>query len=176
MFLVSALMKKEEPKKKTTPSTEQVSSSESSSSKISKEDLYERWRKQALATLETQTPADEADTQAAKQALQEMSAYLEGVKYVTDVKQEYNNHLLLTGTQMQYEAVAKFSLGYRYSDAKTEIFQSNTSNVRQFVLELVNQEGAKLYFCGNYVTGTTQIELTSFHGIPEADHSDHGHD
>ena len=56
MFLVSTLMKKNEPKKKATaPSTEQVIE-DSSSEDIPKEDKFERWCKEALATLETHTP------------------------------------------------------------------------------------------------------------------------
>ena len=56
MFLVSAFMKKNEPKKKATPlSTEHVLE-DPSSEDIPKEDKFERRRKEALATLETQTP------------------------------------------------------------------------------------------------------------------------
>ena len=77
---------------------------------------------------------------------------------------------------MQYELVAKFMLGYKYSDAKTQVFKAKADNVRQFVLEVANPDGAKLYFCGNYVMGTTQIEVTSVHGVAEADHVEHGHD
>ena len=89
MFLVSALMMKNEPKKKVTPpSTEQVLE-DSSSEDIPKEDKYERWRKEALATLETQTPADDADTQTVKNALKEMCSYVETVQNVTDVKPDY---------------------------------------------------------------------------------------
>lgn len=176
MFLVSALMKKNEPKKKeTTPSTEQVIE-DSSSEDIPKEDKYERWRNEALATLETQIPADDADTQTVKNALKEMCSYVETVQNVTDVKPDYQNHLTITGTKMQYELVAKFMLGYKYSDAKTQVFKAKADNVRQFVLEVANPDGAKLYFCGNYVKGTTQIEVTSVHGVAEADHAEHGHD
>ena len=174
MFLVSALIKKNEPKKKVTPpSTEQVIE-DSSSEDSPKEDKYERWRKEALATLETQTPAD--DTQTVKNALKEMCSYVETVQNVTDVKPDYQNHLTITGTKMQYELVAKFMLGYKYSDAKTQVFKAKADNVRQFVLEVANPDGAKLYFCGNYVMGTTQIEVTSVHGVAEADHAEHGHD
>ena len=176
MFLVSALMKKNEPKKKETiPSTEQVIEP-SSSEDIPKEDKYERWRKEALATLETQTPADDADTQTVKNVLKEMCSYVETVQNVTDVKPDYQNHLTLTRTKMQYELVAKFMLGYKYSDATTQVFKAKADNVRQFVLEVANPDGAKLYFCGNYVIGTTQIEVTSVHGVAEADHAEHGHD
>ena len=176
MFLVSALMKKNEPKKKVTPpSTEQVIE-DSSSENIPKKDKYERWRKEALATLETQTPADDADTQTVKNALKEMCSYVETVQNVTDVKPNYQNHLTITSTKMQYELVAKFMLGYKYSDAKTQVFKAKADNVRQFVLEVANPDGAKLYFCGNYVMGTTQIEVTSVHGVAEADHAEHGHD
>lgn len=176
MFLVSALMKKNEPKKKATPpSTEQVIE-DSSSEDIPKEDKYERWRKEALATLETQTPAGDADTQTVKNALKEMCSYVETVQNVTDVKPDYQNHLTITSTKMQYELVAKFMLGYKYSDAKTQVFKAKADNVRQFVLEIANPDGAKLYFCGNYVMGTTQIEVTSVHGVAEADHAEHGHD
>ncbi|MCB6441843.1 hypothetical protein [Streptococcus salivarius] len=176
MFLVSALMKKNEPKKKATPpSTEQVIE-DSSSEDIPKEDKYEQWRKEALATLETQTPADDADTQTVKNALKEMCSYVETVQNVTDVKPNYQNHLTITSTKMQYELVAKFMLGYKYSDAKTQVFKAKADNVRQFVLEVANPDGAKLYFCGNYVMGTTQIEVTSVHGVAEADHAEHGHD
>ena len=175
MFLVSAFMKKNEPKKKITPpSTEQVLE-DSSSEEMTKEDKYERWRKEALATLETQPPADDADTQTVKNALKEMCSYVETVQNITDVKPDYQNHLTLTGTKMQYELVAKFMLGYKYSDAKTLVFKAK-DNVRQFVLEVANPDGAKLYFCGNYVMGTTQIEVTSVHGVAEADHAEHGHD
>lgn len=149
---------------------------DSSSEDIPKEDKYERWRKEALATLETQTPADDADTQTVKNALKEMCSYVETVQNVTDVKPDYQNHLTLTGTKMQYELVAKFMLGYKYSDAKTQVFKAKADNVRQFVLEIANPDGAKLYFCGNYVMGTTQIEVTSVHGVAEADHAEHGHD
>ena len=170
MFLVSALMMKNEPKKKETPpSTEQVLE-DSSSEDIPKEDKY------ALATLETQTPADDTDTQTVKNALKEMCSYVETVQNVTDVKPDYQNHLTITGTKMQYELVAKFMLGYKYSDAKTQVFKAKADNVRQFVLEIANPDGAKLYFCGNYVMGTTQIEVTSVHGVAEADHAEHGHD
>lgn len=175
MFLVSALMKNEPKKKETTPSTEQVIE-DSSSEDIPKEDKYERWRNEALATLETQIPADDADTQTVKNALKEMCSYVETVQNVTDVKPDYQNHLTITGTKMQYELVAKFMLGYKYSDAKTQVFKAKADNVRQFVLELANPDGAKLYFCGNYVMGTTQIEVTSVHGVAEADHAEHGHD
>lgn len=176
MFLVSALMKKNEPKKKETiPSTEQVIE-DSSSEDIPKEDKYERWCKEALATLETQTPADDADTQTVKNALKEMCSYVETVQNVTDVKPDYQNHLTITSTKMQYELVAKFMLGYKYSDATTQVFKAKADNVRQFVLEVANPDGAKLYFCGNYVMGTTQIEVTSVHGVAEADHAEHGHD
>ncbi|MEB3645862.1 hypothetical protein UDS23_02715 [Streptococcus salivarius] len=176
MFLVSALIKKNEPKKKVTPhSTEQVIE-DSSSEDIPKEDKYERLRKEALATLETQTPADDADTQTVKNALKEMCSYVETVHNVTDIKPDYQNHLTITGTKMQYELVAKFMLGYKYSDAKTQIFKAKADNVRQFVLEIANPDGAKLYFCGNYVMGTTQIEVTSVHGVAEADYAEHGHD
>lgn len=176
MFLVSALMMKNEPKKKVTPpSTEQVIE-DSSPQDIPKEDKYERWRKEALATLETQIPADDADTQTVKNALKEMCSYVETVQNVTDVKPDYQNHLTITGTKMQYELVAKFMLGYKYSDAKTQVFKAKADNVRQFVLEVANPDGAKLYFCGNYVMGTTQIEVTSVHGVAEADHAEHGHD
>ena len=168
MFLVSALIKKNEPKKKVTPpSTEQVIE-DSSSEDIPKEDKYERWRKEALAPLETQTLADDADTQTVKN--------VETVQNVTDVKPDYQNHLTITSTKMQYELVAKFMLGYKYSDAKTQVFKAKADNVRQFVLEVANPDGAKLYFCGNYVMGTTQIEVTSVHGVAEADHAEHGHD
>ena len=174
MFLVSALMKKNEPKKKaTTPSTEQVIE-DSSSEDIPKEDKYERWRKEALATLETQTLA--GDTQTVKNALKEMCSYVETVQNVTDVEPDYQNHLTITSTKMQYELVAKFMLGYKYSDAKTQVFKAKADNVRQFALEITNPDGAKLYFCGNYVMGTTQIEVTSVHGVAEADHAEHGHD
>lgn len=176
MFLVSALMKKNEPKKKASPpSTEQVIEG-SSSEDIPQEDKYERWRKEALTTLETQTPADDADTQTVKNALKEMCSYVETVQNVTDVKSDYQNHLTITGTKMQYEIVAKFMLGYKYSDAKTQVYKAKADNVRQFVLEIANPDGAKLYFCGNYVMGTTQIEVTSVHGVAEADHAEHGHD
>lgn len=176
MFLVFAFMKKNESKKKITPpSTEQVLE-DSSSEDIPKEDKYERWRKEALATLETQTPANDADTQTVKNALKEMCSYIETVQNITDVKPDYQNHLTLTGTKMQYELVAKFMLGYKYSDAKTQVFKAKADNVRQFVLEVTNPDGAKLYFCGNYVMGTTQIEVTSVHGVAEADHAEHGHD
>lgn len=175
MFLVSELMKNEPKKKETTPSTEQVIE-DSSSEDIPKEDKYERWRNEALATLETQIPADDADTQTVKNALKEMCSYVETVQNVTDVKPDYQNHLTITGTKMQYELVAKFMLGYKYSDAKTQVFKAKADNVRQFVLELANPDGAKLYFCGNYVMGTTQIEVTSVHGVAEADHAEHGHD
>lgn len=176
MFLVSALMKKNEPKKKETiPSTERVIEP-SSSEDIPKEDKYERWRKEALATLETQTPADDADTQTVKNVLKEMCSYVETVQNVTDVKPDYQNHLTLTRTKMQYELVAKFMLGYKYSDATTQVFKAKADNVRQFVLEVANPDGAKLYFCGNYVIGTTQIEVTSVHGVAEAEHAEHGHD
>lgn len=176
MFLVSALMMKNEPKKKVTPpSTEQVLE-DSSSEDIPKEDKYERWRKESLATLETQTLSDDTDTQIVKNALKEMCSYVETVQNVTDVKPDYQNHLTLTGTKMQYELVAKFMLGYKYSEAKTQVFKAKADNVRQFVLEVANPEGAKLYFCGNYVMGTTQIEVTSIHGVAEADHAEHGHD
>ena len=114
MFLVSALMKKNEPKKKETPPSTEHVIEDSSSEDIPKEDKYERWRKEALATLETQTPAGDAHTQTEKNDL--------------------------------------------------------------FVLEVANPDGAKLYFCGNYVMGTTQIEVTSVHGVAEADHAEHGHD
>ena len=43
-------------------------------------------------------------------------------------------------------------------------------------LRLLTQTEQKLYFCGNYVMGTTQIEVTSVHGVAEADHAEHGHD
>lgn len=176
MFLVSALMMKNEPKKKVTPpSTEQVLE-DSSSEDIPKEDKYERWRKESLATLETQTLSDDTDTQIVKNALKEMCSYVETVQNVTDVKPDYQNHLTLTGTKMQYELVAKFMLGYKYSEAKTQVFKAKADNVRQFVLEVANPEGAKLYFCGNYVMGTTQIEVTSIHGVAEADHAEYGHD
>lgn len=176
MFLVSALMRKNEPKKKVTPpSTEQVIE-DSSSQDIPREDKYERWRKEALATLETQTPAGDADTQTVKNALKEMCSYVETVQNVTDVKPDYQNHLTLTRTKMQYELVAKFMLGYKYSDATTQVFKAKADNVRQFVLEVANPDSAKLYFCGNYVMGTTQIEVTSVHGVAEADHAEHGHD
>ena len=176
MFLVSALIKKNEPKKKvTTPRTEQAIEP-SASEDIPKEDKYERWRKEALATLETQLPADNADTQTVKNALKEMCSYVETVQNVTDVKPDYQNHLTLTRTKMQYELVAKFMLGYKYSDATTQVFKAKADNVRQFVLEVANPDGAKLYFCGNYVMGTTQIEVTSVHGVAEADHAEHGHD
>lgn len=176
MFLVSAFMKKNEPKKKATPlSTEHVLE-DPSSEDIPKEDKFERRRKEALATLETQIPADDADTQTVKNALKEMCSYVETVQNVTDVKPDYQNHLTITGTKMQYEIVAKFMLGYKYSDAKTQVFKAKADNVRQFVLEVANPDGAKLYFCGNYVMGTTQIEVTSVHGVAEADHAEHGHD
>ena len=66
-------------------------------------------------------------------------------------------------------------LGNKYSEAKTQVFKAKADNVRQFVLEVANPEGAKLYFCGNYVMGTTQIEVTSIMGA-EGDHAEHGHD
>lgn len=176
MFLVSALMKKNEPKKKVTPpSTEQVIE-DSSPQDIPKEDKYERWRKEALATLETQIPADDADTQTVKNALKEMCSYVETVQNVTDVKPDYQNHLTITGTKSSMSLQLKFMLGYKYSDAKTQVFKAKADNVRQFVLEIANPDGAKLYFCGNYVMGTTQIEVTSVHGVAEADHAEHGHD
>ena len=173
MFLVSALMKKNE---QFAYQHHLQVFEPSSSEDIPKEDKYERWRKEALATLETQIPADDADTQTVKNALKEMCSYVETVQNVTDVKPDYQNHLTITGTKMQYEIVAKFMLGYKYSDAKTQVFKAKADNVRQFVLEVANPDGAKLYFCGNYVMGTTQIEVTSVHGVAEADHAEHGHD
>ena len=56
IYWVFELMKQNELKKKASlPSTEQVIE-DSSSEEITKKDKFERWRKEALATLETQTP------------------------------------------------------------------------------------------------------------------------
>ena len=86
----------------------------------------------------------------------------------------FDNVLKLTTAAGLKPAVKKYANKVEMKHKPTGPCLLYTS--RQFVLEVANPDGAKLYFCGNYVMGTTQIEVASIHGVAEGNHAEHGHD
>ncbi len=56
--------------------------------------------------------------------------------------------------------------GYHFDLESLQVYESDASNVYQFIIKLVTDKGDKLSLAGNYVLGTEQFEIASVHGTP----------
>lgn len=100
------------------------------------------------------------------------TAIIEALKYISDnkssdfIRGSYSAHLQLTSDDMIRFITTQFLAGYELKEDSIEIYDSNADNVAQFVFEIETDSGETLAFAGNYVTGTTQLEIANFHGEP----------
>lgn len=90
----------------------------------------------------------------------------EVLKVLSSIQGTYDNRLSLTSVSMLQTLVTMFSVHYDYEEDSLQAYYSDSDNVYQFVFKLSRSDKDSLYFVGNYVVGTGQLEMTSMQGQP----------
>lgn len=153
--------------KETTPQY-QLEKSKSSQKVVKKKNKSKKQTaiEEGKATLETQTPASEEQTALVRESLTKAMEVLGKTNIGEEVKNDYNSHLQNTNQDMMSVVVLMLKAGYKYDESSLEVYKSNSDNVSQFVFEMKKDGADPISFAGNYVQGTTQIEIANQHGTP----------
>ncbi|HEM6116674.1 hypothetical protein [Streptococcus pluranimalium] len=143
-------------------------------------------KEDVLNTLESNQPVKNADQVELEKIMKEALDYLKSVDYPSNLKRESLPMFGLTTDDALFELYSSAVTHYEFE--KLEVYESNADNVYQFLLILRMSEEEKeeleksvttneerVYYTGNYVPNTKQIELVKMHGEIQYTH-DHGHD
>lgn len=125
-------------------------------------------KEQAIASLERPKESIKGERETLiKESLNVAMTYLMGQSNVKTVEVSYSNRLSLTQPLFAQTLVSLMLAGYRYDEDSVLVYQSNAENVYQFILDLVKEGEEIVSVAGNYVVGTSQIELVNFYGLPK---------
>lgn len=125
-------------------------------------------KEQAIASLERPKELIKGERESlVKDSLKVVMAYLMSKSDVKTVQVNYSNRLSLTPPLFAQTIVSLMLGGYRYDEDSVLVYQSNSENVYQFTLDLVKEGEETVSVAGNYVVGTSQIELVNFYGLPK---------
>lgn len=122
---------------------------------------------EATETLEkSDEPLDDEATQKVTDSLIVAFDYLIQVTNQSDVQVTYKDKLSVTSQAMAQTVVTMLKAGYSLDTSTLKVYASDSENVYQFTVDLTKDGAENLSLAGNYVTGTQQLEIASFHGIP----------
>ncbi len=123
--------------------------------------------KEAESTLEaSDRQVSEKEREKVKKSLSVSIDYLVKIKTQYDVKVDYQNKLSITDPTVAQTVKTMLMAGYHFDLESLQVYESDASNVYQFIIKLVTDKGDKLSLAGNYVLGTEQFEIASVHGTP----------
>lgn len=143
-------------------------------------------KEEVLNTLESKQTVSNEATNKLESAIKDALNYLKTVDYPSNLKREELSMFQLTADDALYELYSSAITHYQFENL--EVYQSDSDNVYQFLLVLRMSEEEKeeleknitsneeyMYYTGNFVPNTGQIELVKMHGEIQYTH-DHGHD
>lgn len=152
-------LKPGESKKYSSRTSEDVSSTEESKQP-------ETPQEEAEATLENKTPIEDASRKILiMQSIKSAFDYIRNTS-TEELKPSYEHKLSITDPSRINTFKSLLEIGYNVDEASLKIYNSNNTNVNQFIFDMSKPEGNTITIVGNYVAGTEQIELVQIKGIP----------
>ncbi|MFU2203297.1 hypothetical protein ACM0QA_00725 [Streptococcus pluranimalium] len=143
-------------------------------------------KEDVLNTFESNQLVQNSEQVVLEKTLKDALTYLKSVDYPSNIKRESLPMLGLTTDDALFELYSSAVTHYQFETL--EMYRSNADNVYQFLLVLRISEEEKeeleknitpneeyMYYTGNFVPNTGQIELVKMHGEIQYTH-DHGHD
>ncbi|WP_367783287.1 hypothetical protein AB1395_09500 [Streptococcus pluranimalium] len=143
-------------------------------------------KEDVLNTLESNQLVQNNEQVELEKMFKDALTYLKSVDYPSNVKRESLPMFGLTTDDALFELYSSAVTHYQFETL--EMYRSNADNVYQFLLVLRMSEEEKeeleknitsneeyMYYTGNFVPNTGQIELVKMHGEIQYTH-DHGHD
>lgn len=131
-----------------------------SKSSSSEEVYYDDSTKQAKSTLESNKEVSEKDFNIAKIKI----VYaLDAIKNSENTEPSYGNFYGITTTQMIESLKQAYSFGYTPDETSLKVYQSNSNNVHQFIIDFLNGD-KKVTVTGNLNTDTNQVQFSTVQG------------
>lgn len=131
-----------------------------STSSSSKEVYYDDSTKQAKSTLESNKEVSEKDFNIAKIKI----VYaLDAIKNSENTEPSYGSFYGITTTQMIESLKQAYSFGYTPDETSLKVYQSNSNNVHQFIIDFLNGD-KKVTVTGNLNTDTNQVQFSTVQG------------
>lgn len=125
-------------------------------------------KEQAISSLENPSQALSGKEKAlVQESLTVAMAYLQGQTDIKSVEATYDNRLSLTHPVAVKTLAGLFLGGYRYDSTSLTVHKSDSDNVYQFTFDVIKENEKTISISGNYVTGTSQLELVNFYGLPK---------
>ncbi|HFI0144897.1 TPA: hypothetical protein ACGOR8_001975 [Streptococcus suis] len=108
--------------------------------------------------------ADERRAHVAK-AINEAIAYANTVKLMKDVQLTVDNHLSMSDEPLALGFISIIKLGgFTFDEAELKVFESDSSDVLQFLMVLKKDGEDNSYWVGNYNTYVSGLSFTSVWG------------
>lgn len=143
-----------------------ISTKETSSSSVYEITVDEKNYQEARSTLER--PSSVVLEEKRLKVIEALKIAVQAIKDSPNklvIKSSLDNHLSSTENAMVQTFASAFNInGYSFSEEKTEIMQSNSTDVLQYICVLTKDGEENSYFVGNYNIYTGQLQITSYHG------------
>ena len=160
------LFRKGEIDKETVPSstTSSMTSTSESSTEPPSEDQINYTK--ALSMMEhSDRPITDSRKDDVSKAIKEAIAYANSVDKMKDVVYTVENHLSMTDSASATSFIAIIKKGgFTFDEAELEVFESDSSDVLQFLMVLKKDGEANSYWVGNYNTYIEGLTFTSVWG------------
>lgn len=138
----------------------QDNDTQTSKSSSSEEVYYDDSTKQAKSTLESNKEVSEKDFNIAKIKI----VYaLDAIKNSENTEPSYGSFYGITTTQMIESLKQAYSFGYTPDETSLKVYQSNSNNVHQFIIDFLNGD-KKVTVTGNLNTDTNQVQFSTVQG------------
>ncbi|HEM4766530.1 TPA: hypothetical protein U1045_001535 [Streptococcus suis] len=160
------LFRKGEVEKVTAPSstTSSISSTKESSTEPLSEDQINYTK--ALSMMEhSDRPITDSRKDDVSKAIKEAIAYANSVDKIKDIVYTVENHLSMSDSASATSFIAIIKRGgFTFDEAELEVFESDSSDVIQFLMVLKKDGEAKSYWVGNYNVYIAGLTFTSVWG------------